>query len=100
MSKAYLCSSNLLKHTYFKIKIVFFNTWLFGFFFNTSNFHDFFEVLELKILSQFYLVCEYNQWFHTELYSVTHNLTLIYKLQTFLYKFKIKNILIPKSKPG
>ena len=82
MSKVYLWSSNILKHTNFKIKITFFDGWHIEF----SWF--FLEVSELQVLSWFCVVYETNQWHQTQLYSVTHDLTLIIKLQTFLYKFK------------
>ena len=86
MSKVYLSSSNPLKRSYFKIKITFFDVW------HNKNLWTFFEVLESQVSSQFCLVYECNPWYHTQLYSVTHNLTLIIKLQTFLYKFqKTKN---------
>ena len=82
ISKVYLSSSNPLTHTYFKIKIRFFHVW------HGENSWIFFEVLESQVSSQFCLVYEFNPQYHTQLYSVNHNLTLIIKLQTFLYKFK------------
>ena len=78
MTEVYLSSSNQPKHTYFKTNIVFFNVW------HNENPWFFFEVLESQVSSQFCLVFEWYPWYHTHLYGVTHNLTLIIKLETFL----------------
>ena len=59
-----------------------------------------FEILELQVSSRLCLVYECNPWYHTQLYSVTHNLILIIKLQTFLYQFQKRPTLIPKHKSG
>ena len=52
--------------------------------------HDFFEVLETQVSSQFCLVHECNPWYLTQSYGVTQSHS-DYKLQNFLYKFKKKS---------
>ena len=81
VSKVYLSSSNPLKHTYLKIKVAF-DVW------HNENSWFFWRVLESQHSSLFCLVYDCNPWYHTQLYSVTHNPTLIIKLQTFFYNFQ------------
>ena len=53
------------------------------------NSHEFFfEVLESQVSSPFCLVYECRQIYDNQLYSVSHKLTLIIKIQTFLYSSK------------
>ena len=46
----------------------------------------FFEVSESQVSSRFLFLHECNSWYHTQLYSITHSVKLIIKIQTFVYK--------------